>query len=92
MDVGKIKGGSAGSVGLTFPMLAKSNCIAWALKMKVFMQAQGVWIVVEPSDPKTIIEDMTNKVALAMIYQGVPEETLLSISYKKRRVKEPRMH
>ena len=83
MDVGKIKGGSTGSVGLTYPMLSKSNYTTWALKMKVFMQAQGVWSAVEPSDPKAVIEDKTDKVVLVMIYQGVPEETLLSIADKK---------
>ena len=80
MDVGKVKGGS---VGLTYPMLARSNYTAWALKMKVFMQAQGVWIAVEPSDAKAVIEEKTDKVALAMIYQGIPEDMLLSIAEKK---------
>lgn len=72
-----------GSVGLTYPMLAKTNYTAWALKMKVYMQAQGVWIAVEPTDPKATIEEKTDKVALAMIYQGIPEEVLLSIAEKK---------
>lgn len=73
----------AGSFGLTYPMLAKSNYTVWALKMKVFMKAQGVWNAVEPSDAKAVIDEKTDKVALAMIYQGIPEEMLLSISEKK---------
>ncbi|XP_074328354.1 uncharacterized protein LOC141666258 [Apium graveolens] len=79
MDTGK---GKVGSVGLTYPMLAKGNYTAWALKIKVFMQAQGVWTTVEPSDEKTPIEGKSDKVALAMIYQGIPEEILLSIAGK----------
>lgn len=80
MEVGKVKGGS---VGLTYPMLAKTNYTSWALKMRVFMQAQGVWLAVEPCDPKATVEEKTDKVALAMIYQGIPEEMLLSIADKK---------
>ena len=48
-----IKGGS---FGLSYPMLARSNYTDWALKMKVFMQAQGVWNVVEPSDTKAAVD------------------------------------
>ena len=80
MDVNKIKGGS---FGLSYPMLARSNYTAWSLKMKVFMQAQGVWAAVESTDEKTVVEEKTDKIALAMIYQGIPEEFLLMIAEKK---------
>ncbi|XP_074342858.1 uncharacterized protein LOC141680565 [Apium graveolens] len=80
MDTGKAK---AGSIGLTYPVLAKSNYTSWALKMKVFMQAQGVWTAMEPSDAKAPLDDKIDKVALAMIYQGIPEDMLLSIADKK---------
>lgn len=42
-----------------------------------------MWNTVEPSDPKAAIEEKTDKIALAMIYQGIPEETLLSLADKK---------
>ncbi|KAL8127880.1 hypothetical protein AgCh_014722 [Apium graveolens] len=77
MDNGKNKGGS---FGLTYPMLAKGNYTAWALKMRVFMQAQGVWNAIEAPDPK---DEKSDKIALAMIYQGIPEDMLLSIAEKK---------
>ena len=80
MEVGKVKGGS---IGLTYPMLARSNYTAWALKMRVFMQAQGAWSAVEPSDSKATIDEKIDKVAMAMIYQGIPEEVLLSLADKK---------
>lgn len=80
MEMNKLKGGS---IGLSYPMLARSNYTAWALKMKVFMQAQGVWNVVEPSDPKAAVEEKSDKVAMAMIYQGIPEDVLLSMAEKK---------
>lgn len=81
MEVNKVKGG--GSYELSYPMLARSNYTAWALKMKVVMQPQGVWSAIEPSDPKVTVEEKTDKVALAMIYQGLTEDVLLSIANKK---------
>lgn len=80
MDVNKLKGGS---IGLSYPMLAKGNYTAWSMKMRVFMQAQGVWEAVEPSDPKAAVESKTDKIAMAMIYQGIPEEVLLSLAERK---------
>lgn len=71
-------------MGLSYPMLTKSNYTAWALKMRVFMQAHGVWEAIEPTDPKATIDERTDKIALAMIYQGIPEESLLSIADKKK--------
>ncbi|KAL8107457.1 hypothetical protein AgCh_024023 [Apium graveolens] len=68
--------------GLSYPMLTKTNYAAWALKMKVFMQAHGVWEAIDPKDPKTTIEEKVDKRALAVIYQGIPEELLLSIAEK----------
>lgn len=79
----KLKGGSGGSFGLSYPTLTKGNYTAWSMKMIVFMQAHGVWEAVEPSDPKAVIEEKTDKIALAMIYQAIPEEILLSLANKK---------
>lgn len=45
MDIKKAKGG--GSIGLSYPTLVKNNYTTWALKMKVYMQVQGVWTAVE---------------------------------------------
>ena len=80
MDANKLKGGS---VGLSYPTLTRENYTAWSMKMRVFMQAHSVWEAVEPTDPKTAVEGKTDKVALAMIYQGIPEDVLLSIADKK---------
>lgn len=75
--------GKAGSVGLSYPVLSRNNYTAWSMKMKVYMQAQGVWDAVEPSDPKVAVEDRTDKVALAAIYQRIPEDLLLALAEKK---------
>ncbi|XP_074362999.1 uncharacterized protein LOC141703366 [Apium graveolens] len=79
MESSKIK---EGGVGLSYPMLAKSNYASWSMKMKVNMQAHGVWDDIEPKNPKSPVEERTDKVALAVIYQGVPEDILLSLAEK----------
>ena len=80
MEGNKTKGGS---FGLSYPMLDLSNYTDWALKMKVFMQAHAVWDVVERSDPKGAIDERNDKIALAMIYEGIHKNILLSIAEKK---------
>lgn len=68
------------SVGLSYPMLTKAK---WALKMKVYMQAHGVWEAIERKDPKvTTVEERKDKIALAAVYQGIPGDLLLSIAEK----------
>lgn len=64
-------------------MLTKTNYTAWALKMKVFMEAHGVWEAIDPKDPKAVVEDKIDKRALTVIYQGVPEDFLLSLAENK---------
>ena len=55
----------------------------WAMKMKVYMQAHGVWAAIDPEGSKMQVEDKTDKIALAAIYQGVPEDILLTLAEKK---------
>ncbi|KAL8089642.1 hypothetical protein AgCh_039213 [Apium graveolens] len=75
--------GKESSFGLSYPMLTKTNYTAWALKMKVFMQAHGVLEAIEPKDAAGVVEDKTDKRALAIIYQGIPEDLLLSLADKQ---------
>lgn len=46
------------------------------------MQAQGVWHAVE-AESKTDVEEKTDKIAMAAIYQSIPEDILLSVAEKK---------
>ncbi|XP_074363324.1 uncharacterized protein LOC141703782 [Apium graveolens] len=80
MDPGKNKDGA---VSLSYPMLTRANYTAWALKMKVYMQAHGVWDAIVPKDPKTVVEDKVDKIAMATIYQSIPEDILLSVVDKE---------
>ncbi|CAN6178599.1 unnamed protein product [Urochloa humidicola] len=70
-------------VSLHYPMLTRSNYTTWAIKMKVFMRAQGVWDVVEYAGKKEELDSKKDQTALAAIYQGIPEETLLAVSEKE---------
>lgn len=72
-----------GIVVLSYPMLTKSNYIAWSLKMRVFKQAHGIWEAIEPADPKTKTKDKKDKVALVAIYQVIQEDILLFVAEKK---------
>ncbi|XP_039129027.1 uncharacterized protein LOC120265208 [Dioscorea cayenensis subsp. rotundata] len=72
-----------GTVTLQYPLLPKSNYSAWALKMKVYMRAQGVWDAIEPIDSNEEIEMRKDQMALAAIYQGISEETLLVLAEKE---------
>ncbi|KAI3788194.1 hypothetical protein L2E82_00924 [Cichorium intybus] len=72
-----------GQITLHYPMLSRNNYAAWAIKMRVFMQAQGVWDAVEPRTANTVVEVKKDKMALAAIYQGIPEDLLLSLAEKK---------
>lgn len=80
METNKIKDGA---VGLSYPVLTKGNYTTWSLKMKVNMQAHGVWEAVEPKDTKSNVEEKTDKVALVVIYQGLPEDILLAVAEKQ---------
>lgn len=79
METGKNKDNA---LSLSYPMLNRANYTAWALKVKVNLQAHGVWEAVSPKDPKAVVEDKVDKQALAAIYQGIPEDILLSIADK----------
>ncbi|XP_074359842.1 uncharacterized protein LOC141699947 [Apium graveolens] len=74
--------GKESSFDLIYPILTKTNYTAWAMKMRVFMPAHGVWDAVEPKDANVAIEDKMDKRDLAIIYQGIGDDLLMSIADK----------
>ncbi|XP_023730063.1 uncharacterized protein LOC111877793 [Lactuca sativa] len=76
-------GDKDGQITLHYPMLTRSNYSAWAIKMRVFMLAQGVWDAVEPRTANTLVETKKDNMALAAIYQGIPEDLLMTLAEKK---------
>ncbi|KAL8106921.1 hypothetical protein AgCh_023641 [Apium graveolens] len=51
--------------------------------MKVYMQVYGIWEAIEPKNTKDAIEDKIDKMDLAVIYQRIPEDMLLSVVEKR---------
>ncbi|KAG8074127.1 hypothetical protein GUJ93_ZPchr0006g44316 [Zizania palustris] len=67
-------------VTLRYPVLAENNYGVWAVKMKIFMRAQGVWAAVEGNEA---VDDKKDQMALAAIIQAVPEAMVLAIAEKE---------
>ncbi|KAF0896883.1 hypothetical protein E2562_029571 [Oryza meyeriana var. granulata] len=66
-------------VMLRYPMLGENNYGVWAVKMKIFMRAQGVWAAVEGN----AADEKMDQMALAAIVQAVPEAMVMAISEKE---------
>ena len=77
-EVTTIKSGKEGSLTLQYPLLTKSNYEAWSIKMRVNLQAQGVWDTVEHGD----VEERKDKMFLVDIYQTISEDLLLILVEK----------
>ncbi|GJZ45769.1 putative reverse transcriptase domain-containing protein [Tanacetum coccineum] len=56
--------GKEGSVTLHYPMLTKTNYFVWAIKMRMNLQAQGVW---DATQREGVVERQ-DRMALAAIY------------------------
>jgi hypothetical protein len=67
-------------VTLRYPMLSENNYGVWAVKMKIFMRAQGVWAAVVN---KKGVDEKMDQMALATIVQAVPEAVVMAISEKE---------
>ncbi|XP_020270454.1 uncharacterized protein LOC109845593 [Asparagus officinalis] len=67
-------------VSLHYPMLSKTNYAVWTIKMRVYLQAQGVWDAIQPGID---VETRKDKMALAAIYEAIPEENLFLIAEKE---------
>ncbi|KAL6638933.1 hypothetical protein ACP70R_023569 [Stipagrostis hirtigluma subsp. patula] len=67
-------------VTVRYPMLSENNYGVWAVKMKIFMRAQGVWAAVEGDEA---VDEKKEQMALAAIVQAVPEAVVMAISEKE---------
>ena len=61
---------------LPCPMLTDTNYTVWAMKMKVIFKVYKVWDVI---DPGTTIDTHKDSIAIALLFQGLPEELVLQI-------------
>jgi hypothetical protein len=65
---------------LRYPMLAENNYSMRAIKMKIFIHAQGVWAAVVS---KGAVNEKMDQMALAAIVHAVPETVVMAISEKE---------
>lgn len=66
------------SVTLHYPMLTKLDYSIWVIKMRVNLQAQGVWDAVQ----NKYVEEQKDRMVLAVINQEIPEDMLLMLAKK----------
>lgn len=69
-----------GHLTIQYPTLTKTNYATWAIRMKVYMKAQKAWEAIVSEED---VDDRKDQVALAIIYQAIPEEMLYMISDKE---------
>ena len=60
-----IRSETEGSVTLQYPLLTKSNYATRLIKMRVNLQAQGVWDAIKHGDE---VEERKDRMALVAIY------------------------
>jgi hypothetical protein len=70
------------SVAVQYPMLTRTNYQEWSLLMKVNLQAQGLWYVVEPEEDEEV-EYRNDRLAYAAILWSIPLEMLGRMARKK---------
>jgi hypothetical protein len=64
-------------VVLRYPTLAEDNYGAWAVMLKIFMRAQGLWAAVEG---RQAVDDRLDQMAPAAIVQAVPESVMMDVA------------
>src|SRR5438105_12485890 len=67
-----------GGGGAQYPVLTRTNYADWAIIMRVQLQAQGLWDVVNLGD----IDDHEDRLALAALLRAVPSELVRILGAK----------
>ena len=66
---------AAGPNSIKFPMLTPSNYTVWALRMKIALKVSEVWETIDPGTK----DEKRNNMAIAFIFQSIPETLVLQI-------------
>lgn len=64
-----------GSSSLKCPMLSSVNYTVWAIRMKILLKVHKVWEIVEVETTESDKNDM----AIALIFQSIPEALILQL-------------
>ncbi|KAG7583121.1 GAG-pre-integrase domain [Arabidopsis suecica] len=57
------------------PMLTSTNYTVWAMKMRIALRVHKVWEVIETN----VVNDDKNVIAMALLFQSIPEALVLQI-------------
>ncbi|KAJ0587052.1 putative RNA-directed DNA polymerase [Helianthus annuus] len=68
------------STALQCPMLNKVNYTIWALRIRAIFNVHGVWEAIEPG---TETDVKKNNMAIALLFQSIPEEQILQVGNLK---------
>ena len=67
-----------GSTSIQCPMLSSTNYTVWSMRMKVLLRVHEVWDTIEPGSD----DQKKNDVAIALLFQYVPETLILHTTRK----------
>ncbi|CAA7038224.1 unnamed protein product [Microthlaspi erraticum] len=76
-----IEGGSLTSIQC--PMLTSTNYTVWAMRMRVALAVHEVWDVIEDEDEAESSNKKKNNMALALLFQSIPEALVLQVGELK---------
>ncbi|KAF0913450.1 hypothetical protein E2562_022342 [Oryza meyeriana var. granulata] len=68
---------------LPFPMLTRTNYVAWALRMKYLLRTNGAWGAIDPEKASGTIDESKDQLALTIISQSIDDKTLLRVAEKE---------
>ncbi|KAF0889492.1 hypothetical protein E2562_024547 [Oryza meyeriana var. granulata] len=52
---------------LPFPMLTRTNYMAWAMRMKYLLRTNGTWGAVDPEKASEVVDESKDQLALTII-------------------------
>ena len=64
-----------GNSTISCPMLDSANYTVWAIRMKLLLKVYKVWEIVETES----VESDKNDMAIALIFQSIPESLILQV-------------
>ncbi|XP_013601885.1 PREDICTED: uncharacterized protein LOC106309405 [Brassica oleracea var. oleracea] len=74
-DIVVAKPKDGGSSSIKCPTLTATNYTVWAMRMKILLKVHKVWEVVETEGT----DDEKNNMAVALIFQSIPEALILQV-------------
>ncbi|KAF0888584.1 hypothetical protein E2562_016053 [Oryza meyeriana var. granulata] len=68
---------------LPFPMLTRTNYMAWAMRMKFLLRTNGAWGAIDLEKASRAIDESKDQLALTIISQSIDDKMLLRVAEKE---------